>query len=497
MEHDKSAGLESTEVLVEDCKRWPQYLAASLATLFAVCVGTVDAWSSPALPYLQEPDLLLQEFNITNHTSHHIITDDEASWIGSLAPLGALIGAIPAGYLANVLGRKLLLLLLTVPLLLGWVIIIIAQDSVPSLYVARFILGIACGAATVATPLYNEEIAEVRVRGALGVNMDMMFNVGILYMYIIGALDSYYWLSIAACVVPALFALTFIWMPESPVFLLSKGKTHKAQESLRWLRGISSAKSQDIEKELNEMQKYINDSLVQDTKPVIEKTKCTIFKHCIADMSLKSPTAKAVKIIFGLMIFQQLTGIDAVIYYTVDIFNDAGTSLSPFLCTIIVGVLQLISTYIPSLIVDRAGRRILLILSELGMAVSLLVLSLHFWMQDNKMDVLWSGWIPLIAVNAFIIAFSIGFGPLPWLIMAELLTTEAKVWVSSMAVCLNWSLTFAVTKVFPIINRDLGPAITYGGFCLICILGTVFVILFVPETQGKSREDIQLELVGK
>ena len=367
----------------------------------------------------------------------------------------------------------------------------------PSLYVARFILGIACGAATVATPLYNEEIAEVRVRGALGVNMDMMFNVGILYIYIIGALDSYFWLSIAACIVPAVFAVTFIWMPESPVFLLSKGETQKAEESLRWLRGISTAKCQDIEKELSEMQKFINDSVEETTKPVIEKAKCKNFKDCVADISLKSPTAKAVKIIFGLMIFQQLTGIDAVIYYTVDIFNDAGTSLSPFVCTIIVGLLQLISTYIPSLVVDRAGRRILLIVSELGMAVSLLVLSLHFSMQSNKMNLSWSGWIPLVAVNAFIISFSIGFGPLPWLIMAELLTTEAKVWVSSMAVCLNWSLTFAVTKVFPIINRDLGPAMTYGGFCFICILGTVFVILFVPETQGKSREDIQLQLVGK
>ncbi|PSN31408.1 Facilitated trehalose transporter Tret1, partial [Blattella germanica] len=420
-------------------------------TLFAVCVGTVDGWTSPALPYLQEPRLLLQEFNVTNSTTHHLVTDEEASWIGSLAPLGALIGAIPSGYLANVLGRKLLLLLLTVPL----------------------------------------------VRGALGVNMDMMFNVGILYIYIIGALESYYWLSISACIIPALFAVTFIWMPESPIYLLSKGETEKAEKSLRWLRGISSAKSQDIERELNQMHKYINDSVVKTTKPVIEKSKSQLLKEYIADISLKSPTAKAIKIIFGLMIFQQLTGIDAVIYYTVDIFNDAGTSLSPFVCTIIVGVLPLISTYIPSLIVDRAGRRILLIISELGMAVSLLFLSLHFSMQSNHMDVSWSGWVPLIAVNAFIISFSIGFGPLPWLIMAELLTTEAKVWVSSMAVCLNWSLTFAVTKLFPIINRDLGPAMTYGGFCVICILGTIFVILFVPETQGKSREDIQIELIGR
>jgi SP family facilitated glucose transporter-like MFS transporter 8 len=357
-------------------------------------------------------------------------------------------------------------------------------------------LGVACGAATVATPLYNEEIAEVRIRGSLGVNMEFMFNAGILYIYVIGALDSYLWLSISACIIPVIFAVTFFWMPESPMFLVSKGEIGKAETSLRWLRGLDKEKSLDIERELNQMKDFVNDSLSKKKIQVTKNTISRVFKVSIADLPVRTPTAKAVRIIFGLMAFQQLTGIDAVIYYTVDIFNEAGSSLSSSICTIIVGILQLIATYIPSLIVDRAGRRILLILSELGMAVSLLVLSLHFTMQNNHVEVWWAGWIPLVALNVYIVAFSVGFGPLPWLMMAELLSAEAKVWVSSMAVCFNWSLTFAVTKLFPIVNRDLGPAITYGGFCFICILGIAFVVFFVPETQGKSREDIQLELMG-
>lgn len=366
----------------------------------------------------------------------------------------------------------------------------------PLLYIARFILGVACGAATVATPLYNEEIAEVRIRGALGVNMDIMFNAGILYTYVIGALDSYLWLSLSACIIPAIFAVTFFWMPESPMFLVSKGEIGKAETSLRWLRGLDKEKNIDIERELNQMKEFVNESLSKKTIQVTKNSKCRVLNARIANVDVRSPTAKAVRIILGLMTFQQLSGIEAVIYYTVDIFDEAGSSLSSSICTIIVGILQLISTYIPSLIVDRAGRRILLILSEFGMAVSLFVLSLHFTMQTNHVEVLWVGWIPLVAVNMYIIAFSVGFGPLPWLIMAELLSTEAKVWVSSMAVCFNWSLTFAVTKLFPVVNRDLGPAITYGGFCFICVLGIAFVVFFVPETQGKSREDIQRELMA-
>ena len=347
-----------------------------------------------------------------------------------------------------------------------------------------------------ATPLYNEEIAEVRIRGALGVNLDLMFNAGILYVYIIGALESYLWLSISACIIPAIFAVTFFWMPESPMFLVSNGEFGKAETSLRWLRGLDKERSLDIESELNRMKDFVNDSFSKKTTHVTKYTKRGALKLRIADLSVTTSTTKAFRIILGLMTFQQLTGVEAVIFYSVDIFNEAGSSISSSVCSIIVGMLQLISTYIPSVTVDRAGRRILLILSELGMAVSLFALSLHFTMQNNGAEVLWAGWIPLVALNVYIVAFSVGFGPLPWLIMAELLSTEAKVWVSSLAVCFNWSLTFAVTKLFPVVNRDVGPAITYGGLCFICVLGVAFVVFFVPETRGKSREDIQLQLMG-
>jgi len=323
-----------------------------------------------------------------------------------------------------------------------------------------------------------------------------MFNAGILYVYVFGVLESYLWLSISACIIPAIFAVTFFWMPESPMFLLSKGEIVKAETSLRWLRGLDKEKNLDIERELNQMKDFVNDSFSKKTTQVTEDAKGGALKVRIADFSFTTPGAKAVRIILGLMTFQQLTGIDAVIYYSVGIFNEAGSSLSSSVCSIIFGMLQFVSTCITSVIVDRAGRRILLIWSELGMAVSLLALSLHFTMQNNGVELLWAGPIPLVALNVYIVAFSVGFGPLPWLIMAELLSTEAKVWVSAMAVCFNWSLTFAVTKLFPIVNHNLGPAITYGGFCFICVLGSAFVVFLVPETRGKSREDIQLQLMG-
>ncbi|KAJ9579237.1 hypothetical protein L9F63_024653 [Diploptera punctata] len=171
-------------------------------------VGTLGAWTSPALPDLQQ-----------NNTA---ITDEDGSWIGSLGGLGALIGSLPAGLLADRLGRRTVLLGLTLPFLLGWVIVTIGQKNVMMLYTARFILGLATGASSVVAPLYTEEISETIIRGELGSYLDFAIAVDILYVYAFGAFVSYIWLCISCLVLPLFFAVTFFWMPESPMYLLSK-----------------------------------------------------------------------------------------------------------------------------------------------------------------------------------------------------------------------------------------------------------------------------------
>lgn len=324
-----------------------------------------------------------------------------------------------------------------------------------------------------------------------------MFNVGILYVYVFGAVLPYLWMSIASTILPVLFAVTFFWMPESPIYLLSKGQIDKAEKSLHWLRGAGSQHNAEIQDELKQMQGFIKAFNVKTPASEDKISILAMISNFFKSISMTSATAKAMNIIFGLMAFRQLCGMNAVLAYTVEIFKVAGSSLNPHLCTVIVGIIQLMATCIPSFIVDYVGRRVLLIISGAGMAVCLLAMVIRFYLLNQGIDTPFMGWLPLIAVNLYIVACSVGFGPLPWFMMPELLSNKAKNWVSSIAVCLNWALAFIVTKFFPIMMNVMGSEATYGTFLVICLLGTIFIVIFVPETKGKTREEIHRQLSSK
>jgi SP family facilitated glucose transporter-like MFS transporter 8 len=168
--------------------------------------------------------------------------------------------------------------------------------------------------------------------------------------------------------------------------------------------------------------------------------------------------------------------------------------LSPFLATIIVGIVQVVATCIASLLVERTGRRVLLLFSNVTMAVCHLLLAVHFYLNQNGGDLRNFGWLPLICVATFIAGFNIWFGPLLWVMMAELLPNESKNWTSGLAGSVNWILVFAVTNLYGMMIEKLGPMITFGMFGEMCILGTVIIGFIVPETTGKTCEEIQLIL---
>jgi MFS family permease len=194
------------------------------------------------------------------------------------------------------------------------------------------------------------------------------------------------------------------------------------------------------------------------------------------------------------MAFRQLCGMNAVLAYTVEVFETAGSAWDPYKNTAVFGVVQFVSTLIAIFIVDRVGRRILLIGSGAGMTLSLLVLVIHFRMLDHGIEIQYISWLPVIAVNLYIATFSVGLGPVPWFMMPELLSKEARSWVSSLAVCFNWTAAFIVTRYFLVMMNVWGSEATYVTFLIICLLGTVFVLVFVPETKKKTREEINTQL---
>nr|XP_036216339.1 facilitated trehalose transporter Tret1-2 homolog isoform X1 [Bactrocera oleae] len=448
-------------------KTLPQYVAALSAAGGAFAAGTLLGWTSPA------------EVQIYNGAYDFPISNGEFSWVGSAMTLGAACVCIPIGILINLIGRKLAMLLLVIPFTIGWAMLIWAQN-VAMMYAARFLLGIAGGAFCVAAPMYTGEIAQKEIRGTLGSFFQLMITAGILFVYAIGAGLNVMWMSIVCGMIPLVFGIIFVFMPESPTYLIIKNKDEDAVKSIQWLRGKDYEYRAEIE-ELRETQEKIKQNQVSWME------------------GLSRPvTRKALFISLGLMFFQQLSGINAVIFYSAKIFEDANTGIDANLSTIVVGIMQFIATFVSTIVVDKLGRRLLLLTSSIIMAISTISMGVYFYLQKQDADSVTNiGWLPVVSLCVFIVLFSIGFGPVPWLMMGEVFAADIKGVAGSIAGTTNWVLAFVVTKTFVNLTDSLGKGETFWLFSGITIVGVFFVYFIVPETKGKSLNEIQAELEGK
>jgi SP family facilitated glucose transporter-like MFS transporter 8 len=177
-------------------------------------------------------------------------------------------------------------------------------------------------------------------------------------------------------------------------------------------------------------------------------------------------------------------------------FQDAGSELEATTQSIIVGVIQVVFTFISTLVIDRLGRRILLIISDIVMAICTLLIGVFFFLKADYQDVSNLGWLPLTSVCLFIVAFSLGYGPIPWMMVGELFAPNIKGIASSLACILNWILAFLVTRFYQDLATSFGIHTTFWIFAAISLIGTVFVFFVVPETKGKTLREIQKELGG-
>lgn len=198
-----------------------------------------------------------------------------------------------------------------------------------------------------------------------------------------------------------------------------------------------------------------------------------------------------------LMFFQQFSGINAVIFFAVDIFKMAGSTLDANYCSIIIGVVQVLMTFAAAALVERAGRKILVIQSSTIMCLCLTVLGVYFSVKDAGKDVSSFGLVPLVSLVLFIVSFSLGYGPIPWMMMGELLAPEVKGIASSIVVLFNWTAVFIVTKTFPLLLDSIGKDFTFWIFAVVMVLGTIYGIKELFETKGKSNAQIQLMLSNK
>ncbi|XP_070506783.1 facilitated trehalose transporter Tret1-like [Chironomus tepperi] len=443
-----------------------QYFAAFSSALGALSTGTALGWTSN----LQHKIVFFSDYGFK-------VSELDFSILGSVLNLGAASICVLAGLMINHYGRRGTMILVLIPFILGWCLLITAIN-VSMLIIGRALLGMACGVCCVSCPVYVGEIADKEIRGKLGSFFQLLITTGIMFVYILGAYSSSQITSSVCGFIPVLFGVCIFFCPESPTFYVMRGKHDKAIKSLARFRDESA----DLYAELN----YL-----------IEEDELRRSQNVKAALRRKS-SIKGMVIALGLMFFQQLSGINAVIFYTTTIFKDAKIEIKPEFATIVLGIIQVAATFIATLTVDKIGRKMLLIISGIFMALCTLVLGVYYGLKETDVDsVKGYGWITLLSLCVFIIAFSLGFGPVAWIMIGEIFTSDVKGFAGSMAGTLNWSLAFAVTAVYPTIRDLIGPSACFLIFTILSTLGILFSIFIVPETKGKSLAEIQQTLDGK
>ncbi|XP_015587166.1 facilitated trehalose transporter Tret1 isoform X3 [Cephus cinctus] len=444
-----------------------QVLAALSVSLGSMVVGFSSSYTSPAL---------ISMYNDTN-TPLHLNAQIE-SWIGSIMPLSALFGGIAGGPSIEYLGRRNTILATAFPFIAAWLLIALATN-IGMILAGRALSGFCVGVASLALPVYLGETIQPEVRGTLGLLPTAFGNTGILLCFAAGMYLNWSHLALLGATLPIPFMILVFMIPETPRWFISKGKTKKARQSLQWLRG----KNSDISEELTAVEK----SHVDSERNASQSACVELFK---------GNNLKPLLISLGLMFFQQMSGINAIIFYTVEIFQNAGSTIDQNICTIIVGIVNFLSTFIATALIDRLGRKVLLYISSASMILTLVTLGFFFYQKESGAHVASYGWLPLASLVIYVIGFSLGFGPIPWLMMGEILPAKIRGSAASIVTGFNWSCTFIVTKTFKDLSRAVGDGNTFWLFAVICVVGLIFVVIAVPETRGRSLEEIEKRLTG-
>ncbi|XP_018320178.1 facilitated trehalose transporter Tret1-like [Agrilus planipennis] len=459
--------------MLEGLKNRGYLLAAVLSSnLGAFVVGLTVTWTSPVLPKMNNSTGILNE-----NPFDKPITNEEQSWIASLSSAGSIFGPFIAGFLVDRIGRKWTLVYASgIPVTTAF--LMLAFGKTPVVYcVARFIGGLGLGVVFTALPMYIGEISEASIRGALASFLNIFGVSGELLTYALGPYISVKWFSLTCAIFPVTFVTLFSFFPDSPQYFILKNNIPAAKSSLAKLRGTNT---EGIEKEFA----IIKDNVENDMKS----------RGTVTDVLKSRSLRKGLLISLGLTSIAQLSGFPIVLAYATDVFNASGSSFDSNISSLIVGLVQFVTAFTTPALVDRKGRKFLLLISAIGMMISIIPLGAYFYLKENDHDVSNIGWLPIATMIAYIITYNVGFGALPLVIIGEIFPADVKAAASAIATSCCSFIAFVVTKAFTNIQDAVGLGVTYWIFSAFCLLGAFFSIFFVIETKGKTFAEIQEKL---
>jgi sugar porter (SP) family MFS transporter len=427
------------------------WISALAGLLFGYDTGVI----SGAILFVQ------QDFSLT--------TLQEEVVVGAVL-LGAVAGAIFGGRFADRFGRRNVLIQVAILFILGAVGTALA--ATPTwLVIGRVIVGVAIGVASFTAPLYISEVSPPNVRGKLVSLNQLMITIGIVVSYLadygLADIRGWRWMFGLAAIPAIILAVGLLFVPESPRWLMSRSQDGRARAVLRRIRETA-----DVDAELAE----IEVSLRQQEGSWRELLTASLRPALIVGI--------------GLAVFQQFTGINTVIYYAPTIFQFAGlhSASAAILATVGVGIVNVLLTIVALRLLDRVGRRPLLLYGLVGMTLSLGVLGFAF-LSTTLSSIVAS--VAVISLAAYVACFAIGLGPVFWLMIAEIYPLKMRGRAMGVATVANWGSNLVVALTFLSLLHSLGRPWTFWLYAVIGVVAWVFVYRLVPETKGRTLEEIE------
>ncbi|KAJ0261028.1 Plastidic glucose transporter 4 [Hirschfeldia incana] len=397
-------------------------------------------------------------------------------WIVSALLAGATVGSFTGGTLADKFGRTRTFQLDAIPLAIGAFLCATAQ-SVQTMIVGRLLAGIGIGISSAIVPLYISEISPTEIRGALGSVNQLFICIGILTALIAGlplAANPLWWRTMfGVAVIPSvLLAIGMGFSPESPRWLVQQGKVSEAEKAIKTLYG---------KEKVAELVRDLSSSSQGSSEP--EAGWFDLFS---------SRYWKVVSVGAALFLFQQLAGINAVVYYSTSVFRSAGIQ-SDVAASALVGASNVFGTAVASSLMDKMGRKSLLLTSFGGMALSMLLLSLSFtW----KALAAYSGTLAVVGTVLYVLSFSLGAGPVPALLLPEIFASRIRAKAVALSLGMHWISNFVIGLYFLSVVTKFGISSVYLGFAGVCVLAVMYIAGNVVETKGRSLEEIELALTS-
>ncbi|WP_276354438.1 sugar porter family MFS transporter [Cohnella caldifontis] len=405
---------------------------------------------------------------------HFHLNDVQVGWAVSSLIIGCIAGAAASGWLSDSFGRKKVLVGAAFLFIVGS----IGSGLFPSFsgYVAaRMVGGLGIGVISTLSPLYNAEIAPARYRGRLVAFNQFAIVTGIFLTYFVNSAiagagndswdvsTAWRWMFGVGAVPGLIYSVLLLWVPESPRWLIKQGRAEEALPILLRIHGEEAAKREVLE---------IKASFKEAKVPFRD-----LFKPGMR-------FALTVGVIIAIL--QQVTGINAILYYAPEILKETGAGTNAALVqTILVGFTNMVFTVVSIWLIDKAGRKVLLMIGSAIMAASLALIGLVFHAGAV------SGYLVLGLIIVYVAAFSISLGPVVWVLLSEIFPNRVRGRATAIASMALWTADYAVSQSFPPLLKSAGPAVTYWIFGVLSLATVFFTWRYVPETKGKSLEQME------